>query len=67
MDTPVEEQNKFNHVTHLITLTADEVVSPGSLSVDVIEQVCPFHFPKFSGQCDFYNFLLQYCCNFDNM
>ncbi|XP_042065049.1 65-kDa microtubule-associated protein 5 [Salvia splendens] len=38
MDTPVEEQNKFNHVTHLITLTVDEVVSPGSLSVDVIEQ-----------------------------
>ncbi|KAK6119185.1 hypothetical protein DH2020_047079 [Rehmannia glutinosa] len=38
MDMPVEEQTRFDHVTRLITTTADEVLSPGSLSVDVIEQ-----------------------------
>ncbi|KAK4410876.1 microtubule-associated protein 5 [Sesamum angolense] len=38
MDMPVEEQTRFYHVTSLITSTADEVSSPGSLSIDVIEQ-----------------------------
>ncbi|KAL0380076.1 UNVERIFIED_CONTAM: microtubule-associated protein 5 [Sesamum angustifolium] len=38
MDMPVEEQTRFYHVTSLITSTADEVSSPGSLSNDVIEQ-----------------------------
>ncbi|KAI3445184.1 hypothetical protein Pfo_001849 [Paulownia fortunei] len=38
MDMLIEEQTRFDHVTRLITSTADEVLSPGSLSVDVIEQ-----------------------------
>ncbi|PIN14063.1 hypothetical protein CDL12_13300 [Handroanthus impetiginosus] len=38
MDMPVEEQTRFDYVTRLISSTADEVLSPGSLSVDVIEQ-----------------------------
>ncbi|KAL0464235.1 UNVERIFIED_CONTAM: microtubule-associated protein 5 [Sesamum latifolium] len=38
MDMTVEEQTRFDHVTRVITSTADEVSSPGSLSIDVIEQ-----------------------------
>ncbi|KAH6819134.1 microtubule-associated protein 65-5 [Perilla frutescens var. frutescens] len=38
MDAPVEERKRFDHVMCLITSTVDEVVSPGSLSIDVIEQ-----------------------------
>lgn len=42
MDMPIQEQKRFDHVTSLITSTADEVSSPGSLSIDVIEQVHRF-------------------------
>ncbi|KAL8546983.1 hypothetical protein ACS0TY_006632 [Phlomoides rotata] len=38
MDMPIQDQKRFDHVTRLITSAADEVLSPGSLSVDVIEQ-----------------------------
>lgn len=42
MDTPVEERKKFDQIICLVSSTADEVVSPGSLAVDVIEQVSLF-------------------------
>ncbi|XP_051123479.1 65-kDa microtubule-associated protein 5 [Andrographis paniculata] len=38
LDTPVDEQRRFHHVTHFIASNADSVMSPGSLSIDVIEQ-----------------------------
>ncbi|OVA20677.1 Microtubule-associated protein [Macleaya cordata] len=38
MDTPVDEQNRFHHVTRLISATVDEVSSQGCLALDVIEQ-----------------------------
>ncbi|CAA3013762.1 65-kDa microtubule-associated 5 [Olea europaea subsp. europaea] len=38
MDTPIEEQKRFDHVTHLITSTVDDVVRQECLSVKVIEQ-----------------------------
>lgn len=55
---PIEEQTRFDHVMRLITSTADEVLSPGSLSVDVIEQVHLFPFANFVGDCESCNFLL---------
>lgn len=39
METPVDEQKDFRHVTSLISLSVDEVSKEGCLSVDVIEQV----------------------------
>lgn len=39
MDTSVEEQMRFYHVTCLISSSVDEVSRQGSLSLDVIEQV----------------------------
>ncbi|KAL2514737.1 microtubule-associated protein 65-5 [Forsythia ovata] len=38
METPIEEQKRFNLVTRLITSTVDEVVSQECLSSHVIEQ-----------------------------
>ncbi|WOK99958.1 65-kDa microtubule-associated protein 1 [Canna indica] len=38
MDTPVEEQGLFSHVTCNISCTVDEVTVPGSLTLDLIEQ-----------------------------
>ncbi|XP_078446992.1 microtubule-associated protein 65-5 isoform X2 [Wolffia australiana] len=38
METPVEEQKKFDFVTRFISQSADEIVEQGCLSVDVIEQ-----------------------------
>ncbi|XP_073128206.1 65-kDa microtubule-associated protein 5 isoform X2 [Henckelia pumila] len=38
MDTPVEEQQKFKHVTYLTASDIEEVFSQGCLSFDVIEQ-----------------------------
>ncbi|KAL6570185.1 hypothetical protein OROMI_014699 [Orobanche minor] len=38
MDMLLDEKKRFDHVTRLITCSADEVSSPGSLSVDIIEQ-----------------------------
>lgn len=40
MDTAGEEKKVFDHVTCLISTCADEVSGQGSLSEDVIEQVC---------------------------
>lgn len=39
MDTPVDEQKGFEHVTSLISSSVDEVSSQGCLALDVIEQV----------------------------
>lgn len=39
MDTPVDERNKFDHVTSLIACTVDEVSKQGCLAIDIIEQV----------------------------
>lgn len=38
MDTPVDERNKFDHVTSLIACTVDEVSKQGCLAIDIIEQ-----------------------------
>ncbi len=39
MDTPVEEQQLFQHVTCHIASTEDEVSTPGILSMETIAQV----------------------------
>lgn len=39
MDTPVDEQKRFDHVTSLISATSDAVTCNGCLALDVIEQV----------------------------
>ncbi|RZR78072.1 hypothetical protein BHM03_00003317 [Ensete ventricosum] len=38
MDTPMEEQSLFSHVTCNISATVDEVTIPGALALDLIEQ-----------------------------
>ncbi|KAL2898157.1 65-kDa microtubule-associated protein 5 [Bienertia sinuspersici] len=38
LDTSTAEQQKFEHITCLISSSVDEVSRPGSLSLDVIEQ-----------------------------
>ncbi|CAN1343858.1 65-kDa microtubule-associated protein 5 [Linum perenne] len=38
MDTNIEEQQKFDHVTSLISSSADEASKQGSLALEVIEQ-----------------------------
>ncbi|KAF8403585.1 hypothetical protein HHK36_011689 [Tetracentron sinense] len=38
MDTPVTQQKRFDHVTCLISVSVDEVLKQGCLSLDVIEQ-----------------------------
>lgn len=38
MDTPVEEQQVFQHITCLIPTSEDEIVGPSCLSVETIEQ-----------------------------
>jgi protein regulator of cytokinesis 1 len=39
MDTPLEEQHQFHHVTCNIAAEEHEVVAEGALSMAVIEQV----------------------------
>ncbi|KAL2326289.1 hypothetical protein Fmac_025347 [Flemingia macrophylla] len=39
METPIEEQKAFSHVTRLISASADEVSTQGCLSTDVIWKV----------------------------
>ena len=51
MDTSVEEQKRFDHVTCLISSSVDEVLKQGCLALGVIEQVIlsifiPFVFSK---------------------
>lgn len=43
MDTPMEERSLFNYVTCNISSTVDEVTIPGSLALDLIEQVRKQH------------------------
>lgn len=50
MDTPVDEQKGFEHVTSLISSSLDEVSSQGCLALDVIEQVTLSIF-SFSSNC----------------
>lgn len=38
MDTPMDEQNLFDHVTCNISASVDEVTVPGALAIDIIEQ-----------------------------
>ncbi|XP_068667879.1 65-kDa microtubule-associated protein 1-like isoform X1 [Aristolochia californica] len=38
MDTPMEEQSFFDHVTCNISSSVDEVIVPGALALDLIEQ-----------------------------
>ncbi|WOK98157.1 65-kDa microtubule-associated protein 1-like [Canna indica] len=38
MDTPMEEQDLFSHVTCNLSATVDEVTVPGALALDLIEQ-----------------------------
>ncbi|KAF8409643.1 hypothetical protein HHK36_005721 [Tetracentron sinense] len=38
MDTPMEEQSLFDHVTCNISASVDEVTIPGALALDLIEQ-----------------------------
>jgi protein regulator of cytokinesis 1 len=42
MDTPVEEQQLFQHVTCHIASTEDEVSTPGILSMETIAQVLSY-------------------------
>lgn len=39
MDTPLEERSLFDHVTCNVSASVDEVTVPGSLALDLIEQV----------------------------
>ncbi|XP_074587155.1 65-kDa microtubule-associated protein 1-like [Curcuma longa] len=38
MDTPMEERELFSHITCNISATVDEVIVPGALALDLIEQ-----------------------------
>lgn len=54
MDTPTEERSLFNHVTCNISATVDEVMVPGALALDLIEQVGQLHqIFSFSNHSDF--------------
>lgn len=39
MDTPMEEQQMYEHVTCNIAASEDEITAPSSLSLETIEQV----------------------------
>lgn len=39
MDTPADERSLFDHVTCNISATVNEVIYPGALALDLIEQV----------------------------
>jgi len=39
METPIEDQQAFSHVTRLISASVDEVSTECCLSAEVIEQV----------------------------
>lgn len=46
METPLEEQKKFEFVTRLLSLSVDEVLDKGCLSMGLIEQVADRIFVK---------------------
>lgn len=39
MDAPMEERQPFHHVTRNLSLALDEVMLPGALAFDVLQQV----------------------------
>lgn len=57
LDTSVDEQKQFKHVTCLISSSIDEVVRQGCLALDVIEQVICFFLSFFFSKY-FYLFLV---------
>ena len=57
LDTSVDEQKQFEHVTCLISSSIDEVVRQGCLALDVIEQVICFFLSFFFSKY-FYLFLV---------
>lgn len=58
MDTPAEELKRFDHITILISSSIDELSRPGSLALEVIEQVNIM-------SCNFLNF--QQKASFDHI
>lgn len=42
MDTPIYDQQAFEHVTSNIAAEEDEITAPGCLSLETIEQVSSF-------------------------
>lgn len=43
MDTPVYEQQMFEHITSNIAAEEDEITTPGCLSLENLEQVSSSH------------------------
>jgi len=39
MDTPYSERHPFSHVIHLLSLSSAEVTDPGSLTLEIVQQV----------------------------
>lgn len=39
MDTPYEDRQQFLHVTSLPSVASDEISTPGSLTLDIVQQV----------------------------
>lgn len=39
MDTPYQDRQSFSHVTGLLSLSSAEVSDPGSLTLNIIQQV----------------------------
>jgi hypothetical protein len=49
MDAPMEECQPFHHITRNLSLTLDEVILPGALGFDVLQQVRSGLFLKLHG------------------
>jgi protein regulator of cytokinesis 1 len=47
MDTPIDEQRSFDHVTSLIKVSPNTVMPPGCLAHELIEKVIVLLFPPF--------------------
>lgn len=43
MDTPYEDRQWFSHVTVLLSVSSAEISTPGSLTLDTIQQVSSIH------------------------
>lgn len=39
MDTTKEEKGNFSRITSVVSLSESEILEPGSLSMDIIQQV----------------------------
>lgn len=57
MDTPVDEQKRFDYITGLISSSVDEVSRKGCLSLKVLEQVIVIFF-SFSRNLMFSNIFI---------